>query len=151
MHGDGEAHDFEGLSTWNQVNSGVSYCKDIASRQSMPMSAASQKAWSGPLFSSSILDDREGRKLAGALMAKERQTNDAEGLLHIDAKAAEIRTKGDVIPALVMVIELEGAAIICQRLTDNGGRMIRQIPDDRIPVVVVSGGGNSYAGIPRRV
>ena len=96
------------------------------------------------------LDDREGRSLAGALMAKERQTNDAEGLLHIDAKAAEIRTRGDVIPALVMVIELEGAAIICQRLTDNGGRMIRQIPEDRIPVVVVSGGGNSYAGIPRR-
>ncbi len=96
------------------------------------------------------LDDREGRKLAGALMAKERQTNDAEGLLHIDAKAAEIRTKGDVIPALVMVVELEGAAIICHRLTDNGGRMIRQIPEDRIPIVVVSGGGNSYAGIPRR-
>lgn len=96
------------------------------------------------------LDDREGRKLAGALMAKERLTDDAEGMRHIDAKAAEIRAKGSVIPALVMVITLEGAAVICQRMTDNGGRMIRQIPEDRIPIVVVSAGGNSYAGIPRR-
>ena len=97
------------------------------------------------------LDDREGRSLAGALMAKERKTDDAEGMRYIDAKAVEIRSKGSVIPALVMAITLDGAAIICQRMTDNGSRMIRQIPPECIPVVVVSAGGNSYAGIPRRM
>jgi len=95
------------------------------------------------------LDDREGRKLAGALFAKEHHVDEAEGVRHVDAKATEIRARGPVIPALVMAIEVEGAAAICRRMTDNGEQMVRRIPMDRIPVVVVSAGGNSYAAIPR--
>jgi len=34
-------------------------------------------------------------------------------------------------------------------MTDHGERSIRQVPMELIPVVVVSNGGNSYAGIPR--
>lgn len=95
------------------------------------------------------LDDREGRKLAGALFAKEQRVEEAEGVRRVDAKAAEIRARGPVIPALVMAIEMEGAAAICRQMTDNGEQTIRKIPLDRIPVVVVSAGGNSYAAIPR--
>ena len=94
------------------------------------------------------LEDREGRKLAGALFAKEQHVDEAEGIRHVDTKAAQIRARGPVIPALVMAIGMEGAAAICRQMTDNGEQTIRKIPIDRI-VVVVSAGGNSYAAIPR--
>ena len=95
------------------------------------------------------LDDREGRKLAGALFAKDYNVDDAEGLRRVDAKASEIRARGPVIPALVMAIDIEGAAAICRCMTDNGEQTIRKMLLDRIPVVVVSAGGNSYAAIPK--
>ena len=95
------------------------------------------------------LEDREGRKLAGALMAKDQHIDEDEGSRLIDAKAQEIRTKGDVIPALVMAISMEGAVAICHKMTENGERSLRQMPIDRIPVVVVSAGGNSYVGLPK--
>jgi hypothetical protein len=95
------------------------------------------------------LDDREGRKLAGALYAKDQHVDEAEGIRRVDAKATEIRARGPVIPALVMAIGMEGAAAICRQMTGNGEQTIRKIPIDRIAVVVVSAGGNSYAAIPR--
>jgi len=60
------------------------------------------------------LEDHEGRKLAGALMAKEHQVDDAEGMRLIDAKASDIMARGPVIPALVMAINLEGAAAFAE-------------------------------------
>lgn len=112
------------------------------------------QGWERPVIFILDLTDREGRKAAAAVEGKEHGLSEPEALRRIDAKAREIAAKADpgeqLIPASVVALPMKAACQIAEGMTDRGADHLRNMPAGRIPIVVVSDGGNSYAGIPIR-
>ena len=96
------------------------------------------------------LDDPEGRRLAVAFEAHHSGLDESQAAQSLNIQAQAIRRESDIIPALVMVVDRPAACAISAAMTDHGRETIAGMPPDRIPVVVVSAGGNAYAGIPLR-
>jgi hypothetical protein len=109
------------------------------------------KGWERPVVFIADLEDPLGRQFAAQVLVNggdtEVQAQEKVAQMRRDISAREDHP-GELIAAHVVALQFDKACAVAQAMTENGASILRQLPQQLMPVVVIGDGGNSYAGIP---